>query len=157
MPGSVSRSSTAPSPMPGSVSRSSTAFSLTLAQSRGLSVEGIPLYWLDINSLRLENPKHLRRLEATLDEHRPRLLVLDPLVRVACVDENSAAEVDGDSYRLKEAKEQSALRGPSSKEVKRGAETHMIITIAASKASWLRRRRNRPPRQTWGDKIRRGW
>ncbi|MDP3983663.1 MAG: AAA family ATPase [Acidimicrobiia bacterium] len=64
-----------------------------LAQSRGLSVEGIPLYLLDINSLRLENPKHLRRLEATLDEHRPRLLVLDPLVRVACVDENSAAEV----------------------------------------------------------------
>lgn len=64
-----------------------------LAQNRSLTVEGIPLYLLNINTLRLENPKHLRRLQATLDEHRPRLLVLDPLVRVASVDENSAAEV----------------------------------------------------------------
>lgn len=73
-----------------------------LAKSRNLTVEEIPLYLLDINTLRLENPKHLRRLEATLDQHRPRLLVLDPLVRVASVDENSAAEVSAVLGSLRE-------------------------------------------------------
>lgn len=73
-----------------------------LAKSRNLTVNEIPLYLLDINTLRLENPKHLKRLEATLDKHRPRLLVLDPLVRVAAVDENSAVEVSAVLGSLRE-------------------------------------------------------
>ena len=64
-----------------------------IAQARGTVLDRIPLYLLDMTSLHLEAQKHVQRLEATLERLRPRLLILDPLVRVAAVDENSAAEV----------------------------------------------------------------
>lgn len=65
----------------------------TIAQNRGIVLDQVPLYLLDITALRLETPEHIQRLEDTLDHHQPRLLVLDPLVRIAAIDENSAADV----------------------------------------------------------------
>jgi hypothetical protein len=64
-----------------------------VAQARGITLDQVPLYLLDVSALRLETREHLGRLEATLEQYRPRLLVLDPLVRIATIDENSAAEV----------------------------------------------------------------
>ncbi|MDD5564965.1 MAG: AAA family ATPase [Thermoanaerobaculaceae bacterium] len=63
------------------------------AQARDITLDQVPLYLLDVTALRLETREHLCRLEATLERYRPRLLVLDPLVRIATLDENSAAEV----------------------------------------------------------------
>jgi hypothetical protein len=73
-----------------------------IAQARGFVLDQVPLYLLDLILLRLDTQKHLRRLEATLDQYRPRLLVLDPFVRIATVDENSAAEVSAVLGALRE-------------------------------------------------------
>lgn len=64
-----------------------------IAGSRGLTLQQLDLGLLAIPSLRLDTPRDLARLRATLADHRPRLLVLDPLVRIHKLDENSAGEV----------------------------------------------------------------
>jgi hypothetical protein len=64
-----------------------------LASVAGLTLEKLPLYLLDTPILRIDREKDLWRLRAAIDAHRPRLLVLDPFIRIARVDENSSAEV----------------------------------------------------------------
>ena len=64
-----------------------------IAKVQGITLEKVPLYLLDVTALSLNTSEHLLRLEATIRHHRPRLLILDPLVRIASIDENSAAEV----------------------------------------------------------------
>jgi hypothetical protein len=64
-----------------------------LAKARGLSLDNIPLFLLDVPLLRLDRPSDLERLRAAVKNIQPRLLVLDPLVRIARLDENSAADV----------------------------------------------------------------
>jgi hypothetical protein len=44
-------------------------------------------------SLRLDLPADRQRLESTVSERRPRLLVLDPLLRLHRIDENDASQV----------------------------------------------------------------
>lgn len=44
-------------------------------------------------SLRLDLPADRQRLERTVSERRPRLLVLDPLIRLHRIDENEASQV----------------------------------------------------------------
>lgn len=43
--------------------------------------------------LRLDSAEDRRRLVVTLDAKKPRLLILDPFVRLHCADENSASQV----------------------------------------------------------------
>jgi hypothetical protein len=65
-----------------------------IARARGLDLERVPLLLLDVAELRLDDPGHLDRLRRTVALHLPRLLVLDPFVRlVAGLDENSARDV----------------------------------------------------------------
>lgn len=64
-----------------------------LALARGLSLDNIPLFLLDVPLLSLDRTEHLRRLRAAVEQLKPRLLILDPLVRIARLDENSAADV----------------------------------------------------------------
>ena len=64
-----------------------------IAATRGARLADAPLFLLDIAELRLEQDDHIARLRATVAERKPRLLVLDPFVRIARVDENSAVEV----------------------------------------------------------------
>jgi len=64
-----------------------------LATARSLPLDTLPLYLLDVPMLRLERHHDLRRLRGAVEQCRPRLLVLDPFVRIARIDENSAAEV----------------------------------------------------------------
>lgn len=65
-----------------------------IARARGLDLAKVPLLLLDIAQLRLDDAGHLDRLRRTLAVHAPRLLILDPFVRlVAGLDENSAREV----------------------------------------------------------------
>lgn len=65
-----------------------------IARARRLDLAKVPLLLLDIAQLRLDDAAHLDRLHRTVALHKPRLLVLDPFVRlVAGLDENSARDV----------------------------------------------------------------
>lgn len=65
-----------------------------IARARGLDLARVPLLLLDVAQLRLDDPGHLERLRRTVALHAPRLLVLDPFVRlVAGLAENSARDV----------------------------------------------------------------
>lgn len=65
-----------------------------IARARGLDLAKVPLLLLDVAQLRLDDAGHLDRLRRTLAQHAPRLLILDPFVRlVAGLDENSARDV----------------------------------------------------------------
>jgi hypothetical protein len=64
-----------------------------LLEVKSLRAAELPLYLIDVPALRLDRGPDLARLRAAVEQHRPRLLVLDPFVRIATIDENSAAEV----------------------------------------------------------------
>jgi hypothetical protein len=64
-----------------------------MAQHRGLELVGVDLHVITAPSLRLDRPPHQKRLLETAKRLRPRLLLLDPLVRLHGVDENNAKEV----------------------------------------------------------------
>jgi len=64
-----------------------------LCEHRGLSLRGLELYLVDTPSLRLDQAEDRRKLQATLSRLRPALLVLDPLVRLHRMDENSSGDV----------------------------------------------------------------
>jgi hypothetical protein len=62
-----------------------------LARNRGLDLEDLPIEVIVDEAVRL--PEGLERLEATVQLLRPRLLLLDPLIRLHRADENSASEM----------------------------------------------------------------
>ena len=64
-----------------------------IAAARGLGLIGLELGLILCPSLRLDAERDRARLAATLAHHRPRLLILDPLVRLHRIDENSANEM----------------------------------------------------------------
>jgi hypothetical protein len=64
-----------------------------LAQVRGADFASLAVHLIIEPSLRLDRQEDLRRLECTLQKYRPRLLVLDPYVRLQRVDENDATQV----------------------------------------------------------------
>jgi len=66
-----------------------------LCEHRGLSLPGLDLHVVTAPSLRLDVERDRRALDATLSALQPKLLVLDPLVRLHRLDENSAADVSG--------------------------------------------------------------
>lgn len=64
------------------------------AIQRRVRLEAVPLHVVLENSLRLDTANDQARLAATVAHYRPRLLVLDPFVRLhRSIDENSALEV----------------------------------------------------------------
>ena len=62
-----------------------------LARARGRALKDLPLEVIVETAVRL--PDGLPRLEATLAAKKPRLLLLDPLIRLHRADENSASEM----------------------------------------------------------------
>jgi hypothetical protein len=64
-----------------------------LCQHRGIDMAALDLFLLTPPVLRLNSPSDYESLVATIDRLGPRLLVLDPFVRVQTIDENSASEV----------------------------------------------------------------
>jgi len=64
-----------------------------LARARDIQLQNAPVFLIDLVELRLDHPAHLARLGRTVASTGARLLILDPFVRVARVDENSAQEV----------------------------------------------------------------
>jgi hypothetical protein len=53
----------------------------------------IPIHIITVPKLRLDDPTDRQRLELTIAQYRPVLLILDPFVRLHRVDENIAGEV----------------------------------------------------------------
>jgi len=66
-----------------------------LCQHRGLSLSTLQLHVVTAPTLRLDLERDRRALDQTLAALRPKLLVLDPLVRLHRLDENSAADISG--------------------------------------------------------------
>ncbi len=64
-----------------------------MARHRGLDLAAVELYAIAAATLRLDRDPHRTRLFETARRLRPRLLLLDPLVRLHGIDENHAAEV----------------------------------------------------------------
>jgi hypothetical protein len=64
-----------------------------LCQARGASFHSLELDLILEPGLRIDRPEPVQRLRATLARHRPRLLILDPYVRLQGADENNATEV----------------------------------------------------------------
>ena len=64
-----------------------------LCAHRGLDIAQLGLFVITEPALRLDLERDQQRLRATLAALRPRLLLLDPLVRLHRLDENSAADI----------------------------------------------------------------
>ena len=65
-----------------------------ICQHRAIPLENLNLGIIAVDRLHLNRPDDKERLEATLDSHKPVLLVLDPFVRLhSAIDENSAGDV----------------------------------------------------------------
>ncbi len=66
-----------------------------LCRHRGLSLSTLDLHVITAPSFRLDRHPDRLALDQTLSDLRPRLLVLDPLVRLHHLDENSASDISG--------------------------------------------------------------
>ena len=64
-----------------------------IAKQRDLSLVDLPIHLVMQRSLRLESTGDQARLRATVAQYRPKLLILDPFVRLSSIDENSSMEV----------------------------------------------------------------
>lgn len=64
-----------------------------MARYRGLDLDRVDIHVITAASLRLDRDPHRARLFETAKRLRPRLLLLDPLVRLHGIDENHATEV----------------------------------------------------------------
>ena len=64
-----------------------------LCRHRGLDLAALDLHVVTAESLRLDHDRDQHALDDTLGALRPALLLLDPLVRLHRLDENSAADI----------------------------------------------------------------
>ncbi len=64
-----------------------------LCRHRGLELASLDLFVITVDRLRIDHPAEQERLRQTVDSFRPRMLLLDPLVRLHSIDENHAGDV----------------------------------------------------------------
>lgn len=64
-----------------------------ICRHRGLDIGSLDLHVITSPTLRIDLAADQELLSATLESLRPRLLILDPLVRLHHLDENSSAEI----------------------------------------------------------------
>jgi AAA domain len=64
-----------------------------MARHRGLDLDQVEIHVITVPALRLDHDRDRTRLWETVRRLRPRLLVLDPLVRLHGIDENHAGDV----------------------------------------------------------------
>lgn len=66
---------------------------LGLALARGIDFRSLPIFLILADQLRLDLQIDKHRLAQAIEKYQPRLLILDPFVRLHRLDENSAMEV----------------------------------------------------------------
>ena len=64
-----------------------------LARARGVDFDALPVFLILDEQLRIDLNADKKRLADAIQRHRPRLLILDPFVRLHRLDENSATEL----------------------------------------------------------------
>ena len=96
----------------------------SICKSRGLSIESLDLVVITAHILRLDDESDRKRLWSTVEKLRPRLLLLDPLVRLHRLDENNARDIAGLLGFLRE--------------IQRKANCAVVLTHHASKRSCSR-------------------
>ena len=64
-----------------------------IAEAAGTCFETLDIAVIDTPTLRLDNAGHCEQLAATVAQMRPRILILDPLVRLHRIDENNVGEL----------------------------------------------------------------
>jgi hypothetical protein len=64
-----------------------------LCLHRAIDLDSLDLHVITAPAIRLDQPADQARLVATLEQLRPKLLLLDPLVRLHRLDENSSADI----------------------------------------------------------------
>jgi hypothetical protein len=64
-----------------------------ICRHRGLDLTTLPIGVITAPSMRLDLPSDQRRLDETVRRHAPRLLLLDPFVRLHRINENQASDV----------------------------------------------------------------
>jgi hypothetical protein len=64
-----------------------------ICRHRGLDLAELPVHLITAPALRLDRPDDQVRLRAAIAKYAPRLLVLDPFVRLHRIDENDAGQV----------------------------------------------------------------
>lgn len=77
-----------------------------MARHRGLELARVELHVITAPALRLDQELHRLQLREAAQRLRPRLLLLDPLVRLHGLDENNASEVAGLLAYLRELQRQ---------------------------------------------------
>ena len=65
----------------------------TLCWQHKVVLSAIDLLVIDVPVLRLDSPKQLEQLNATVAHYKPKMLLMDPLVRLHSRDENSSQEL----------------------------------------------------------------
>jgi hypothetical protein len=80
-----------------------------LCRHRGLDLASLPIGVITAPSLRLDCFRDQRRLDQTVGRHAPRLLLLDPFVRLHRINENDAGEVSALLGYLRELQRQHDL------------------------------------------------
>jgi hypothetical protein len=65
----------------------------SICRHRGINLAALALHVITAPVLRLDLNRDQKRLARTVRQHRPRLLVLDPFVRLHRIDENHAGDV----------------------------------------------------------------
>ena len=65
------------------------------ARRRGVDFQSLPVEVITAPTLRLDAPTDRERLTNTVQARQPRLLILDPLIRLHRVDENDASQIAG--------------------------------------------------------------
>lgn len=79
-----------------------------ICSHRRLDIHSLDLHVVTSPSLRLDSPEDIARLDATLGHLTPRLVLLDPLVRLHRLDENSSADVSALLGKLRHLQRQHA-------------------------------------------------
>ena len=64
-----------------------------LCLHRGVQLEALDVHVITAAAVRLDQPPDQKRLAATLERLHPKLLLLDPLVRLHRLDENSSGDI----------------------------------------------------------------
>jgi hypothetical protein len=67
----------------------------SICASRAISIDSLALHVITEPVLRLDQEEDQHRLVDAVERLRPRLLVLDPLIRLHRLDDNSASEISG--------------------------------------------------------------
>lgn len=74
----------------------------SICTPRGLCLNDLDLGVITVHQMHLDKPHDLCRLQRTISEHHPALLILDPFVRLhSAIDENSSGEVSAILGRLR--------------------------------------------------------